>query len=261
MAHTRTALIAGVTAATLLTSGAVLAAITTPPNAPSSPHAAVDNDFGKLSTDGSQAFRDVILTRLAIFDGNVDKAKQLINEADQALAKAKADDAVFTKAEADLRPVKNPSPQAANEAGTPPKAKSTTSAEQMNKPIAWLPVDSTVTINEDYRLSPTKTAAVADADKSLKSGDQKGAMDKLKLAGMDTDIVLAVLPLNQTISDVHQAAQLINSGKYFEGSQMLRQIQNNERYDVADVSGTPAATKSVSNSSPASPAVPAAPTK
>jgi hypothetical protein len=38
----------------------------------------------------------------------------------------------------------------------------------------------------------------------------------LKLAGMNTDIVLALVPLNQTISDVHQAAQLIDSGKFYE---------------------------------------------
>jgi hypothetical protein len=38
---------------------------------------------------------------------------------------------------------------------------------------------------------------------------------------------------------------------------MLRQIQNQERFDVADFSGTPAANKSASKSSASSSAAPA----
>ena len=64
---------------------------------------AADNDFGKLSADGSRAFEDLTLTRLAIYDGRIADAKKYVNEADTAFGKAKTDEAVFTKAQADLK--------------------------------------------------------------------------------------------------------------------------------------------------------------
>jgi hypothetical protein len=196
-----------------------------------------DKDFGKLSHDGSRAFQDLTFTRLAIFEGRVEEAKKFINEADKDFDKAKTDDTVFTKAEAAFTSAHSQSYQATD------SGRSASSTEAMKKPIAWLPVNGAITINEDYTLDPAKTTAVAGANKSLKSGDRKGAMEKLKLAGMDANITLAVIPVEQTIKDVHQAAMLINDGKYYEASQLLRQVQESERFDVADIDmpKTPAA--------------------
>jgi hypothetical protein len=94
-----------------------------------------------------------------------------------------------------------------------------------------------ITIIEDYTANPAKTAAVADANKSLKSADRKGAMEKLKLADMNVEVTLAVIPLEQTINSVHQAVGLINDGKYYEASRVLRQAQDNERFDATNISG------------------------
>jgi hypothetical protein len=189
-----------------------------------------EKDFIQLSADATRAYQDLTISRFDIFDGRVDDAKKHIDDAVKGFDKAKTDETVFTKAEADMMPSK----QTTNQPGT-----SQPSSDQAQKPIAWLPVDATVMINEDYTLNPAKSAAVADANKSLKSGDRKAAMEKLKLASLDTDVVMAVVPLDKTINDVHQAAQLIDSGKYYEGSQLLRQVQNAERFDSMDISGMP----------------------
>ena len=69
----------------------------------SASQAAIDKDVGKLSKDGAQAFRDLQLTRLAIFEANPAQAKDRVAQAQAAFAKAKTDDAVFTRAEADLK--------------------------------------------------------------------------------------------------------------------------------------------------------------
>ena len=82
----------------------------------SASQAAVDKDVGKLSKDGAQGFRDLQLTRLAIFEANPSQAKGMIAKAQAAFAKAKTDDAVFTKAEADL---KSPADMAAHKATAP----------------------------------------------------------------------------------------------------------------------------------------------
>jgi hypothetical protein len=271
MTTNKPAFIAALMGTTLLTA-AVWAASPQTPDQPkaTAQQSAANRDFGKVSADGFRALQDMALTRLAIFDGRVDDAKKFVNDADMALGKAKTDEAVFTKAEADLKPPTSTAAPAskiiapANKIIAPASkiiAPATNSvsgaapvadkqADQMKKPIVWLPVDGAITINEDYTANPAKTAAVADANKSLKSGDRKGAIEKLKLSDMSIDVTMAVLPLEQTITSVRQATDLINSGKYYEASQVLRQAQDNQRFDGTSISGTPSTTTNTGSSTP-----------
>jgi hypothetical protein len=243
MINNKKAFIAALTAATLLTTGATWAA-DQQKSAPQQ-QALADKDFSKLSADGSKAFQDLTLTRLAIYDGRIDDAKKDVGEAETAFGKARTDETVFTKAEADLkaptanRKVSGAAPMQNVEDEKIPGLPNGMLAEMLDpkKPIVWLPIDGVITINEDFTASPAKTAAVAEANKSLKSGDRKGAMEKLKLADINLDVTLAVVPLEQTIHDTHVAASLLNDGKYYEASQVLRQVQGHLRFDVADISG------------------------
>jgi hypothetical protein len=242
MAINKKAIIVALTTTTLLVAGVESAASQQTSASKTPQQTSAGKDFGKLSADGSQAFQDLTLTRLAIFDGRADDAKKYIQRAETAFDKAKTDETVFTKAEADLKPPTGKSSPANQTVGAAPPASKPTdskSAEQMKKPIAWLPVDGAISINEDYTANPAKKAAVAEANKSLKSGDRKAAVDKLKLADMNIDITLAVIPLEQTIDDVHQAATLINNGQYYEASQLLRQAQDGERFDVTEITNKP----------------------
>ncbi len=100
--------------------------------------------------------------------------------------------------------------------------------------VAWLPVDGQMIVDENYVASPQKTAAIADANKSLERGDRKGATDKLKLAGINVDFTMAVVPLAKTTSDIDQAAMQIDDGKYYEANTTLLQAENGVRFDVAD---------------------------
>ncbi len=230
MVHNQKAFIAALAAAILLTAGAAWAA---DPQKTTPQQTSADKDFARVSTDGASAFQNMTLTRIAIFDGRIDDAKKYVNLADAAMGKAKTDDAVFTKAEADLKPPTGKDAPA-NKNITAAAPADNKQADQMKKPITWLPVDGSITINEDYTAKPAKTAAVADANKSLKSGDRKGAMEKLKLADLNVELTLAVMPLEQTINEVHQAVGLINDGKYYEASQELRQAQDGLRFVVTD---------------------------
>jgi hypothetical protein len=243
--NNRKALILALTATTLLTASLARAASEPTPGqqTPKLEKTSANKDFGKLSADGSNAFQDLTLTRLAIFDGRIDDAKKYIQRAEAAFGKAKTDETVFTKAEADLKQPKAKTTPTDQTVGAAPPAVNKPVADksmaQIDKPIAWLPVDGAISINEDYTGNSTKAAAVAEANKSLKSGDRNEAMEKLKLADLDIDITLAVVPLEQTINDVHQAAGLINDGKYYEASQLLRQAQDGERFDVSNIIAAP----------------------
>jgi hypothetical protein len=62
----------------------------------------------------------------------------------------------------------------------------------------------------------------------------KAALQQLKLADVKVVVIVAVLPLEETIAKLGQASSLINEGKYYEASQDLRQVQASERFDVVD---------------------------
>jgi len=207
----------------------------------------VDKDVGKLSKDGAQGFRDLQLTRLAIFEANPAQAKDLIAKAQAAFAKAKTDDARFTKAEADLRTQAD----LGGHKGTAQAA--TTDAKPASKePMAWVPVDAQLTLGDDFVATPEKASAVTEANKNLAQGDQKGALEKLKLAHVDVNFTMAVLPLDKTISNVDQAATLIGQGKYYEANAVLKTAQDAVRFDVIDAIALPqAAHAATAKSAPA----------
>lgn len=233
-------LIAALAVTTMLTGGFAFAANDQPSaaNPSAKQETALNKDAMQLSADASQAFRDVAATRLAIFDGRIDDAKKDVTAADTSFDKAKTDRSVFTKAEADLRAPGTKGAAAGNAAQTTPAKSDTANGK---KPVAWLPVDGQILLNEDYRLAPQKTAAVAEANKNLARNDRKGAIEKLKLADVDVDYVVAVVPLDRTLADVHKAADMMSNGKYYEASQMLRGVQNSARIDVVDIRAVPKA--------------------
>jgi hypothetical protein len=235
MTKYKKALIAAATAAALIAAGAARAEDR--PKAdqqkPTPQQIAADKDFGKLSAEGSAAFQDLSLARLAIYDGRVDEAKKFVKRAETAFNNAKTDETVYNKAESELKPPVD-KVAAANKSAAPAEPADAKEAAKLKTPIAWLPVDGSIVIDDDYKPSASKTEAVADANKSLKGGDRKEAVEKLKLADIKVVIVVAVLPVEQTIDKVNQAGALINEGKYYEASQELRQAQAGERFDVVD---------------------------
>ena len=202
------------------------------------------SELGKLSADGRKAFQDVRLARLAIFDGRTDQAKKYVDEAKAAITKAKTDDTAFTKAEASLKPPAGVSQRTATQGGSDKSKQGTT-------PTAWLPVDGGLTLGEDFVATPAKAAGVAKANDQLKKGDHKQAMETLKLSEIDVAFVMEVAPLDKTISGIDTAAQLIDSGKYYEGNQALKGVEDDVRFDVAEVnSGPEKASSTLDNAAP-----------
>jgi hypothetical protein len=205
------------------------------------PTAATQNtnkELGKLSADGRKAFQEVRLARLAIFDGRADQAKKYVDEAKASIAKAKTDDTAFMKAEASLKPPAGVAQRTATQDDKP---------MQSTTPAAWLPVNGGLTLGEDFVATPAKAAGVAKANEQLKKGDHKQAMETLTLAEIDVAFVMEVAPLDKTISGIDTAAQLINSGKYYEGNQALKGVEDGIRFDVADVSSGPEKASSTSD--------------
>lgn len=265
---TRYTLLATVLTASVALGGAAYAADQAATTS-TSPQSAIQKDVGKLSADGAKGFRDLHLARVALFDADPAQAKTLVREAQTALAKAKTDETVFTKAEADLKAPASAKATTANattgkattgkataQSGTTqPAPTKGTSETDMKQPVAWLPVDGQLLLDEDFVATPQKAAAVADANKNLEKGDRKGAVDTLKLAGVDVNFTMAVVPLVKTTADVDQAAKLLDQGKYYEANAALKQAEDGVRFDVIDATALPqtsAATPKATAAEPAS---------
>jgi hypothetical protein len=188
---------------------------------------AVNHDFTKLSTDGLKAFQDVRLARVAIFDGQTKQAKTYVNEAKAEIAKAETDNTAFTKAEGDLKTPPAMAKPGAN-TGTPSAT-----------PIAWIPVDGTLTLDEDYTATPDKAKGVATANEKLQNGQSKDAMAALKLAQVNAVLVTELAPMESTMTGIDKAAQLIDAGQYYQGNQALKGVEDGIRFDTVDMTGLP----------------------
>jgi hypothetical protein len=215
---------AAVAAVALISSAALAADQSAQPTAAQQ---SAERDFGKVSKDGFNAMHDVSMARWAIFNGDTNDAKEDIVKANAALQRAQTDDTVFMKAESQLTPppgVTQPNPH---------------NQQPDTNAVKWLPVDGAVALGEDYVASPAKSEGVAKANTQLKNGDHEGAMQTLKLAGVDVSFDEEVAPLAKTTAGVSKAEQLLDSGEFYEANQALKGVQDGVRFDVVDMTGTP----------------------
>lgn len=220
-------------------------------------------DFQKLSKDGFEAFKNVQMARLAIFDGKTDQAKALVDKASELLKSAKTDGSAFEKAESQLKAQSPHSADtmSANKMDQSTNGKSSDSAKSASTDATnasssktdmasndnsapdqsktWLPIDGQVMLGADYQVSDANTQAVQDANKAMKAGNTKEAHDQLKLAGVDVSFAVALVPLDQTVQDVQQAQSDLGAGKFYEANLDLKKVQDSIVVAEADAIGVP----------------------
>lgn len=192
------------------------------PAASSAVAEAATQDFGRLSVDGGTALEDIGLARQAIFDGDLEAASRLIADAAQALERAGVDNTAFQKAETELQPARTKT------------SHPTHTASASSAPVAWLPVDGELVLDEAIEPSLEKTAAVAAANRHLRAGNAARASDVLKVSGIEADYIIAAAPLEQTRKDVARAAKFVKKNPY-KASEALRDAQNAVRYATVNV--------------------------
>jgi hypothetical protein len=196
-------------------------------NSMSATQKTADRDFGQVSQDGTKAFQKIDMARLAIFNGQTDKAQQDVQQAETLLTRAQSDDKQFTKAESELK-VPSGTAQRGPASATP----STTR-------IAWLPIGSTMTIDEDYIGNKAKGAGVAQADAQVKQGNTRQALDTLKLHDVGVSFLEEVAPLQASLKGVQQASSLLSQDHYFAANQALKTVDDGVRIDEQTYVGAP----------------------
>ncbi|MBC8739503.1 YfdX family protein [Paraburkholderia sp. UCT31] len=189
----------------------------------------VASDMGKVSGKGNEAFQQIELARLAIFNGNGSEAATLVKAAQKSLQEAQADNTAFTKAEKDLK--------------LPPTASSATHVQadvaRASQELMWLPVGADVTITDNLAQSSEKSKAVASANEHIKQGQRDQALNALKVANINVAYTMELVPLKLVIADVNDAARLISHHQYYQANDALRQAVASVRYDWVDLDAIP----------------------
>ncbi|WP_250456201.1 YfdX family protein [Caballeronia sp. ATUFL_M2_KS44] len=202
----------------------------------------VASDMGKVSGKGNEAFQQIELARLAIFNGQGARAAKLVSAAQKSLQEAQADNTAFTKAEKDLK--------------LPPTAHPASPGEsdvaKASKALVWLPVGADVTVTDNLVQSADKSKAVASANELIKHGQRDKALNALKVANINVAYTMELVPLKLVMADVDDAARLMNQHKYYEANGALRQALASVRYDWVDLNAIPQSTVAATSGHPAS---------
>lgn len=152
------------------------------------------NQILKSEQQGMEAMRDIQYARVTLFRGNPEEAKKLIANAKTLLS----DESIFMK------------------------SMSHSGKKAPQEGDYYSIINTQLILAEDFKASPEKQKVINTANKKLSLGDKKGAIDDLKLAGIDISEVQWLMPVKQTLNKIESAQELMNNGKYYEANLALK---------------------------------------
>lgn len=214
----------------------------------------------QMSEHGLAAMNDIHLARIAVNDGYIDNAKQLLKEARTLLDQVAAVDppvTVTTEIKVGDKPAKKETvtekpdlipilaemqlvegftasdaadvanPQAATQPGTA-SSDSTPMANQQPSSDAK-PADQAVTASSkpttDKPTTEQRAVAVKEAQRQLQNGDRQAAVETLRLVDLGLISRVVSMPLQETSNHVNTAMALIDQGKLHEANLELKRVK------------------------------------
>ncbi|WP_300000637.1 YfdX family protein [uncultured Cedecea sp.] len=152
----------------------------------------------KISQQGFTAVQDVRMARLAIFQGVPEHAVKLTDAAAKLLADDSADWKIFARTNKDAALIGD----------------------------QYIAIDGTIGISENFIATPAKQEALKKANEQLTKGDQKGALETLRLADIAVTQKLYLLPLKHAQKVVADAQKLLSEKKYYEANLALKAVED-----------------------------------
>lgn len=156
-----------------------------------------ERTFIRLSEDGAKAARTVSLARVAIFDGQTQEAKDLLDQAKTALDAATKDVdklAIKTSKHNDLGPM--------------------------------VPIDARLSVIDAYTLTPEKKTEIGKVNEHLKKGETKKALEVLRPIDVQLTLTSMFMPLKPTAKAVEQAKTLLADHQYYEANLALKKAED-----------------------------------
>ena len=177
----------------------------------------------KFSANGHAAIVAIVAARVAMFEGHPKTSIDLMVKAEQAMAAAEREAPDFKMETAHAR------------------------AGSADQGATYVPVDARMSMAEDYVRTPEKQGHIDNANKNMKSGDTQGAIRELKLAGIDVNYTLVLMPIASSENHLQMALTLADAGKYYESTVALKAIEDGLIADTESMVALPASAPAAGN--------------
>ncbi len=154
-------------------------------------------DFVKVSKDTLTSMRDVHGARLAIFNGDPERARTYVDAAVTRMGGAVKDAKKFAL---DIKA---------------PKAED-----------SYVPFDANLTVLNAFEPSAEQSVQIARANARLHKGRKREAVEALKLAEIDVAVTTSMVPVKYAKEHIDQAARLVAEQKYYEANLELKAVDD-----------------------------------
>ncbi len=166
-----------------------------------------------FSPAGHDAIHEVEDARLAIFNGDMDAAKQLMKDAMASMEVAEDEAPIFIQSavlSVDGKPVEE---------------------EDEAEEVDIVPVDGEVILAEDYVPTKAKQQHISKANMFMKNGKHKEALNELKLADIGVNVSRVWMPIEFSEDHLADAIALMDEEKYYEANLALKAIEDSLTID------------------------------
>ncbi|MBS0959326.1 hypothetical protein HK11_08185 [Acetobacter sp. DmW_043] len=164
----------------------------------------------RLSGEGQKTLTDVFQIQALLNQGKTSEALPLLADAQKNLQAAGLSEKKFLADEKQLT--------AASGHVAAPAHKSTTGT------VTWIPVGGQFVV--DDTLVPEKQQAVKSANDKLKAGQTDQAAQVFQVVGQDSDLMIALAPLNDTLASLHRAEVFAEAKQSKEALDAISDILN-----------------------------------
>jgi hypothetical protein len=158
---------------------------------------AAEKELVKVSEDALMSMRNLHSARLAIFNGQPERAQTFVDAAVTRIA-ATAQDAEKYALE-------------------------TKAAKTDDR---YVPFNATLAVMDILEPSEAKAKHIAKANEHLHKGEKKEAIEVLKQGEIDVAITASLVPIKLAKAHIDQAAKLVGEGKYYEANLALKAVDD-----------------------------------
>ena len=185
--------------------------------------------------EAGKAVREVHRARIALFEGNTDAAAKLVSAATDNLGKARGsiahsalmlpDRSASTRG--DAKDISKDGAKSDNGAMAAASSKDGESGgEASGAHESWLPIETGVALAEGFVPAEQHQGALDQAGQQMSAGDQKAAVESLRLADIEVAVSAVVVPFESSLQHVEDAERLIGEQKYFEANLALKAVED-----------------------------------
>jgi len=166
----------------------------------------------KVSEDALISLRDLQSARFAIFNGETQRAQTFVDAAKTRIAVADQEAENY--------------------------------ALDVKAPISedwYVPFDATFSVMDTYKATDAKTKHIASANRHFRRGEQKKALETLKLNNIDVAVSTGLIPVKFARAHIDEASELVRQGKYYEANLELKSVDDAiivQTFDVDEVPQT-----------------------